>query len=89
MVETVRQELTDEDLSDVPECEMKDTGTRLESIAINSIDVRKHLLSLNPNKSPGPDGFHPKVLEEPAVQLAEPLALVFEKSLREGVLPSE
>ena len=37
---------TDEDLSDVPEREMKDTGTKLENIAINSEDVQKRLLSL-------------------------------------------
>ena len=80
---------TDEDLSDIPVCEMKDTGTKLESIAIDSEDVQKQLLSLNPNKSPGPNGFHPRVLKEIAVQLAEPLALVFEKSLWEGDLCSD
>ena len=67
---------------------MKDTGTK-GSIAINSEDVRKRLLSFNPNKSPSPHNFHPRVLTELAVQLAESLALVFEKSLREGVLPKE
>lgn len=52
-------------------------------------DVLEKLLALNSSKSPGPDGLHPRVLKELANELAEPLALVFQKSLNEGILPSD
>ena len=42
-----------------------------------------------PNNAPRPDGVYPKELKELTVQLAEPLAFIFEKSLREGVFPSD
>ena len=40
-------------------------------------------------KSPGPDGFHPKILKEAAKQLSVPLCLKFSKSLDESFLPSD
>ena len=49
--------------------------------------MSKRLAALNPNKSPGPDGFHPRILKELAQELAQPLAVIFQKSLHEGVLP--
>ena len=38
-------------------------------------------------KSPGPDGLHPRVLKEAADILAEPLAVIFNKSIQEGRVP--
>ncbi len=50
--------------------------------------VKKKLDSLNPNKSPGVDKHHPRVLKELKDQLVSPLTKLFRKSLEEGFLPS-
>ena len=47
----------------------------------------KKLKKLNPSKSPGPDGLHPKVLKEAAEALAEQLAVIFNKTIEEGCVP--
>ena len=44
---------------------------------------------MNPNKSPGPDGFHPRVLKELAHELSETLAMIFDKSLQQGIIPED
>jgi hypothetical protein len=40
-------------------------------------EVRKLLLGINPNKSPGLDGLHPKALKELTNVITEPLAIIF------------
>ena len=49
--------------------------------------MSKWLAALYPNKSPGPDRFHPRILKELAQELVQSLAVIFQKSLHEGVLP--
>ena len=44
------------------------------------------LLNVNPNKSPGPDGIHPKALKELAEILA-PLTIIFNTSIQTGIIP--
>ena len=51
--------------------------------------VIEKLNKLNPNKSPGPDGWHPVLLKNIADCIALPLSIVFQKSLNEGKLPSD
>ena len=46
-------------------------------------------MDLNPNKTPGPDGWHPFLLKQLATHLAVPLSILFQKSLCEGILPNE
>ena len=41
------------------------------------------------NKSPGVDGLSPKILMETVEQISKPLALVFNMSLQEGIVPLE
>ena len=36
------------------------------------------LKSLNINKSPGPDGIHPRIFKELAYELSEPLSFLFQ-----------
>jgi len=45
------------------------------------------LKRLKPEKSPGPDNIHPRVLKECAAELARPLTLIYQNSLNEGRLP--
>ncbi|CAH1274081.1 Hypp5257 [Branchiostoma lanceolatum] len=45
--------------------------------------------NLKKGKSPGPDGWHPKILAEVAEGVAKPLAIILRKSLDEGRLADE
>ena len=49
----------------------------MDSILFTLCDMER----LNPNKSPGPDGMHPKVLRELSTTLAEPLYAIFTQSM--------
>ena len=46
------------------------------------------MLSLNPSKSSGPDGFHPRVLRKVRDGIVTPLYLIFKKSLEDGKVPT-
>jgi hypothetical protein len=50
--------------------------------------VKKKLEDLKPNKSPGPDGLHPRVLKELAPVLCNPLSDLMQKSMNAGELPT-
>ena len=41
------------------------------------------------DKSPGPDGMHPRVLQQMANTLDTPLAILFNKSIKDGILPED
>ena len=60
-------------------------GFAIEGITLDQ--VRTHLQKLDPSKAAGPDGLHPAVLKELAVDLAEPLHRIYTASLRTGILP--
>ena len=49
----------------------------------------KKLNDLKMDKSPGPDGLHPRVLREAREVLCIPLSILFNKSLEESTLPSD
>ena len=80
---------TIENDASTPEPEIKHDGTKLVSVTVTEDDVQKKLSKLNPSKSPGPDGLHPRVLKEVAEEITTPLTLVFNKSLSEGVVPED
>ena len=61
---------TDADLINIPSSEKRGIGFKLSEIFINRDDVSRRLAALNPNKSPGSDGFHPRILKELAQELA-------------------
>ena len=46
------------------------------------------LQRLNPSKSPGPDGWHPYFLRELATEVSYPLSILFRKSLKKRIVPS-
>ena len=52
-------------------------------------DVLLILKKLNPNKAPGPDGIHGKVLKNCAQSLAYPLSVLFNLSFSTGCIPPD
>ena len=78
---------TNEDLTDVPEPDVMYDGEKLLDVPFTEEEVLKQLQKLNPSKSPGPDGLHPKVLKEASHEIALPLAIIFRKSMDEGNVP--
>jgi len=79
---------TKENTQNMPTCEQRRVRSELRNIDFTRESILKRLQSLNPTKSPGSDGMHSRVLKELADELAEPLTMLFTKSLEEGVLPS-
>ena len=66
----------------------------LSAIPLSPIEVTHEMVmnklnALNPGKSAGPDGLHPYLLYSLADMLCTPLKIIFNKSLREGVVPSQ
>ena len=51
--------------------------------------VRDRLKEQKPGKSAGPDGIHSRVVVETQEQLVRPLTMIFNKSLKEGVVHTE
>ena len=51
--------------------------------------VHKLLKNLKPGKAAGPDGIGPKILKEMADVVAEPLTIIYNKSLSEGKVPAD
>ena len=78
---------TDEDTSNIPSFHTEDTRKPLEKLKITEEEVKKRLESLNQNKSPGPDGLHPRVLKELSSEISKPLAIIMQKSLDGHTLP--
>ena len=61
---------------------------KLSNIDIKREDVEKLLKNLIPNKAPGLDGLHPKVLKEMAEVVSEPITEIFRRSLDTGIIPT-
>ena len=68
--------------------EIKPKITKRLSIEITKEDIRKRILKLNTNKSPGPDNMHPQVVKELASIIVDPFYFVFDLSLKTGRVPS-
>ena len=78
---------TKENTDNIPNLREQKLDSTLSEIEITIDQVRKKLSTLKVDKSPGPDGVHPRVLREAADELAAPLTQLFNKSLKEGRLP--
>ena len=77
-----------EDKSSCPDFTAQFTNS-INNVEISIKNMHDKLKSLNVNKSPGPDGIHPKILFEAAEQLAYPFKLLFVKSIESGKIPNQ
>ena len=65
------------------------TDSSISDIAVTENKVKSLLKELNISKSTGPDNFHPRFLKETADNISYPITILFNKSLSEGILPSD
>ena len=72
-----------------PEPSDNHEGTKLEMMNFNAEDVSKKIDKLNKYKSPGPDGFLPRVLKEVRNEVSPFLAKIFNTSMRTRCVPSD
>ena len=79
----------DEDLANMPEITYSFTGDSLHTLHVTEEFVLSKLNNLDPGKSPGPDNWHPYFLKELSKELSHPLSILYNKSIKEGILPSQ
>ena len=79
---------TKENVTNVPQVKKQEISNE-RKLVITLDQVRKKLLTMNENKSPGPDGFHPYMLKHLAEQLSYPIYLLFNQSLDQAKVPSD
>ena len=58
----------------------------MDKLIIDEDVMFKKLLNLNINKSAGSDQIHPKVLYELRIEIAFPLKLIFEQTIKKNYL---
>ena len=59
----------------------------LKEIHIRQEMVLGRLMGLKADKSPGPDGLHPRVLKEVALEIVDALVIIFQCSIDSGSVP--
>ena len=80
---------TKEKLDTMPNMTQRAYATELSSASFSIEDIEASLRKLNPTKSTGMDGLHPRVLQELSKELATPLFLIFRTSLEQGKVPDQ
>ena len=80
---------TEERLDDILNDSESFLGEYLDSIIITEQMVQVKIQEMKPGKSPGPDGLHPVFLKNVADIISQPLLVLFQKSLIEGIVPSQ
>ena len=79
----------DEDLANMPEIRYIFTGDSLDTLHVSKDVVLNKLNNLDPGKLPGPDNWHPYFPKELSEELSHPLSILYNKSIKEGILPSQ
>eukprot|EP00061_Rhincodon_typus_P006464 g27130.t1 len=64
-------------------------GAELSMVAITKEKVLVNLIGLKVDKSPVPDGLHPRVRKEKAEEVVEALVVIFQESLESGRVPED
>ena len=73
----------------MPEIRYIFTGDSLDRLHVSEDVVLNKVNNLDPGKSPGPDNWHPYFLKELSKELSHPLSILYNKSIKEGILPSQ
>ena len=55
---------------------------------VDKVMIEKLLSEINPNKSMGPDNMHPTILKNLSKQLAYPITIIFNESLKSSKVPN-
>ena len=89
LVEFFESVFTKEDLNNLPELTIPKKGDHhfINDLNINAEEVKVKLNNLNINKSMGPDKIPSIILKNLSEELCEPLSIIFNKSLKEGIVP--
>ena len=74
-------------LDNIPSLSPRIFGISLSDVQITFEEVSQQLLRLQSHKSAGPDQCHPCVLYNIQESLVAPLTLIYNKSLKDGILP--
>jgi hypothetical protein len=80
---------TNEPDGTIPELPRVNITEAMEELIITREMVTKILRKLKIEKSPGPDGLHPRFLKELADQLSYPITIIYQTSMRDMELPEE
>ena len=83
---------TKEDTHNVPEVVNifnEENSQFLSTVQITSDDVYDKIIKLKDGKAPGDDGFVPEFLKCLANVVSVPLAVIYNKSIAEGIVPQE
>ncbi|KAM7181807.1 uncharacterized protein RBU57_000458 [Macrochelys suwanniensis] len=83
---------TAEDVGEIPQPELTFVGNKSEELSQIEVSVEEILElidKLNCNKSPGPDGIHPRVLKELKCEIAELLTRVCNLSFKSASVPND
>ena len=74
---------------DIPMLPDREVLRQMPKLIITESKIAKVLSKLKPDKSPGPDGLHPRFFKEMAKYMNVPLCIIFNLSLSGGVLPAK
>ncbi|KAK3889935.1 hypothetical protein Pcinc_006088 [Petrolisthes cinctipes] len=62
---------------------------KLESMVFTKEEIERKIIELKANKSPGPDGFLPRVLKEVHGEVSRHLCMVFNRVIQTGCVPRD
>ena len=73
----------------LPKVTNKKCTTSMKEITITADMVLKKLNCLNVNKSAGPDGIHPRILQEVKHEIVDALCIIFNESISRHQIPAD
>ena len=79
---------THEPEGDIPRIASR-TDSSISGLYVTEEMVLNQLTNLNVNKSCGPDEVHPRILIEQADYIAGPIALLFNLTIKHGIIPKD
>lgn len=73
---------------DIPNIPLRTNGN-ICNVQVTSEMVKDEITNMNVNKSCGPDDIHPRMLQELLNYISTPIAILLNKSMREGTIPKD